>query len=72
MTTTIDAQLGALQALLAREGLHGASVSVAGHTNDIAVIEADTTPTRLLPLVAEIRSLGFRYVTLELVGETHG
>jgi hypothetical protein len=67
-----DLRLSQVHALLEREGVAGARVSVAGHGCDIAVIEAATTPARLLPLVAEIRSLGFRYVTLELPGETHG
>ncbi len=61
-----DARVGAIEAILAREGIAG-SAAVAGFAGDVAAVRvAPEALARLAELAPEIKALGFRYVALEL------
>ena len=67
-----DARAQAARVLLQEAGFHDARVGVAGHDRSIAVIanvalDAVHDIAALAPLV---KQLGFRYVTLDLTGES--
>lgn len=52
---------------LARSGIDGARVEVAGHEREIATVHAPHRyAARLAELAPEIKALGFRYVALDL------
>lgn len=63
-------RLDRARALLAREGV-GAEVSVAGLDGEILAVRArpELRPV-LARLAPEVRSLGFRYLALEMNGES--
>lgn len=63
--TEPDSRLDRLAELLEREGITGASCAAAGAQRDIAVVDG-VEPLRLAPLAPAIRSLGFRFVAIEL------
>jgi len=62
-----DARVAAAERLLAEHGLAGVRVRTAGHEREVAAIAAPPSAlARLAELAPAIRSLGFRYVALEL------
>lgn len=62
-----DRRLGAVRALLEEAGMPGADVVAAGHQAEIAVVRASREHLPLLgTLAGRIKSLGFRYVALDL------
>jgi hypothetical protein len=65
-----DLRVAELLTLLRRAGIEHASVQVAGHAADIAVVR-NSTPARIAPLAEQIRALGFRYVTVDLDDAAH-
>lgn len=60
------ASLSAARELLRREGLD-AETSVAGHARDVLVVHARITDlARVRALSGGLKTLGFRYVTIDL------
>lgn len=71
MTQEWTRALAGVREILARTGIEG-EVTAAGRDGDIAAVRCD--PSRreeLAGLASEIRSLGFRYVAVELGGGNH-
>lgn len=63
------ASLSAARELLRREGLDAAA-SVAGHARDVLVVHARIADLgRVRALSAGLKSLGFRYVTIDLAAD---
>lgn len=60
-----DARLARVRELLRSQGLPFADVSTAGANRDIAVLEG-VDGSRLASLAPAIRSIGFRFVALDL------
>lgn len=58
-------RIAGLDALLREEHIP-ARADVAGPAADIAVIIGAVEPSRIRPLSERVRSLGFRFVTIEL------
>lgn len=57
----------AVARLLDREGISCEGVMVAGAENDVAVVRtASVDADRLAAVAKQIRTLGFRYVTIDL------
>lgn len=63
--TEPDSRLERLTELLEREGMTRASCAAAGIHSDIAVVDG-VEPLRLIALAPAIRSLGFRFVAMDL------
>jgi hypothetical protein len=62
-----DERTQAVEALLLREGIEGARVSVAGGAGEIAALSvAHHHAARLTALAPAIKALGFKYVALDL------
>ena len=69
MIATSLARLAAAERLLAEHGMSGARVTAAGHEQEIAAIRTDARNfARLQELSAELKSLGFRYVAIDIGG----
>ena len=72
MSRLADPRVARLIALLEAEGFSGVHARVAGHEDEIVVLSAPTDAwARLVdpnagPLLARVKQLGFRYVTLDL------
>jgi hypothetical protein len=63
------ASLSAACALLRRAGLDAAA-SVAGHARDVLVVHARVADlARVRAVSAELKTLGFRYVTIDLAAD---
>ena len=66
----MDIRVARAQRLLKESGVH-ADPSVAGHDDDILSLRASLSELdRLREIAPELKSLGFRYVALELDTET--
>ncbi len=67
-----DERVGRAERLLAVRGFEGARVSVEGHEREIAAVRVPADAWERLAgeegvrLSAEVKALGFRYVTLDL------
>jgi PP-loop superfamily ATP-utilizing enzyme len=69
LSSTSEQRLAAARALLAQAGIHNARVSSEGAQQEIAVLEIDAPGVdTVAPLVGQLKHLGFRYVTIDLLG----
>jgi hypothetical protein len=67
MNTLPDIRLEHAARLVAAEGIAFAGLRVAGHAQDIIVIESDpAAAARLRAVAPALKALGFRYVTVDL------
>jgi hypothetical protein len=63
----VDERTQAVEALLRREGIEGARVSVAGGAGEIAALAVEHRhAARLAMLAPAVKALGFKYVALDL------
>lgn len=62
-----DERIRAVEALLSREGIEDAHVSVAGGAGEVAALSVTYHhAARLAALAPAIKALGFKYVALDL------
>ena len=69
MMATPQERVAAAESLLSDHGLPDARVTAAGHEEEIAAIRTDPRNfARLQELSAGLKSLGFRYVAIDIGG----
>jgi len=70
---TFDPRLEGALAILREAGLPEAGVAVAGHDRSIVVVTglAPAAAVTLARLAPQLKSLGFRYVTLDITEPRH-
>ena len=69
----VQARIAAAERVLRAAGIRNAGVAALGHTRDVAAVRvAPVSFDAVAALAPALKSLGFRYVTLDLAPDTLG